>query len=85
MSGAAHITALFKSARFFAPKGGTVDRPKRGLTIRTDRRWAVPHIQGRTRSDVYFGIGWVTARDRGIFMETIRYPARLRGAGRARL
>jgi acyl-homoserine lactone acylase PvdQ len=72
-----HITELFKSARFFAPKGGKVDRPKRGLTIRTDRRWAVPHIQGRTRSDVYFGIGWVTARDRGIFMETIRYPARL--------
>jgi acyl-homoserine lactone acylase PvdQ len=72
-----HITKLFKSARFFAPKGGKVDRPKRGLTIRTDRRWAVPHIKGRTRSDVYFGIGWVTARDRGIFMETIRYPARL--------
>jgi acyl-homoserine lactone acylase PvdQ len=72
-----HITELFKSARFFAPKGGKVDRPKRGLTIRTDRRWAVPHIRGRTRSDAYFGIGWVTARDRGIFMETIRYPARL--------
>jgi acyl-homoserine lactone acylase PvdQ len=72
-----HITELFKSARFFAPKGGKVDRPKRGLTIRTDRRWAVPHIRGRTRSDVYFGIGWATARDRGIFMETIRYPARL--------
>ena len=72
-----HITQLFKSARFFAPKGGRVDRPKRGLTIRTDRKWGVPHIQGRTRSDAYFGIGWVAARDRGLFMEAIRYPARL--------
>jgi len=72
-----HIKRFFKSARFFAPKGGKVDRPKRGLTIRTDRQWGVPHIQGRTRSDVYFGIGWATARDRGVFMETIRYPARL--------
>jgi acyl-homoserine lactone acylase PvdQ len=72
-----HIKSLYKSARFFAPKGGRVDRPKRGLTIRTDRRWGVPHIQGRTRSDAYFGIGWVTARDRGVFMEAIRYPARL--------
>ena len=72
-----HITRFFKSARFFAPKGGKVDRPKRGLTIRTDRQAGVPHIQGKTRSDAYFGIGWVTARDRGLFMETIRYPARL--------
>jgi acyl-homoserine lactone acylase PvdQ len=70
------IPRTYKSARFFAPGGGKVVRPKRGVTIRTDRRWGVPHIQGRTRSDVYFGIGWATARDRGIFMETIRYPAR---------
>jgi len=70
------IPRTYKSARFFAPKGGPVVRPKRGLTIRTDRKWGVPHIQGRTRSDVYFGIGWATARDRGIFMEAIRYPAR---------
>jgi acyl-homoserine lactone acylase PvdQ len=70
------IRRTYKSARFFAPKGGPVVRPKRGLKIRTDRRWGVPHITGRTRSDVYFGIGWATARDRGVFMETIRYPAR---------
>jgi len=70
------IPRTFKSARFFAPRGGRVEHPKRGLTIRTDRRWGVPHIRGRTRSDVFFGIGWATARDRGLFMETIRYPAR---------
>ena len=71
-----HIKRFFKSARFFAPRGGKVQHPKRGVTIRTDRRWGVPHIQGRTRSDVYFGIGWATARDRGVLMETFRYPAR---------
>ena len=71
-----HVRSLFRSARFFAPKGGPVARPKRGLAIRTDRKWGVPHITGRTRSDVYFGIGWATARDRGVFMETIRYPSR---------
>jgi acyl-homoserine lactone acylase PvdQ len=71
-----HVENLFKSARFFEPRSGRVERPKRGLTIRRDRQWGVPHIRGRTRSDVYFGIGWATAEDRGLFMETIRYPAR---------
>jgi acyl-homoserine lactone acylase PvdQ len=70
------IPRYFKSARFFAPKGGTVVRPKPGLKIRTDRQWGVPHIRGRTRSDVFFGIGWTAARDRGAFMETLRFPAR---------
>ena len=71
-----HIKRLFKSARFFAPKGGRIDRPKKGVVIRTDSKWGVPHIRGRTRSDVFFGIGWSTARDRGLFMETLRYPSR---------
>jgi acyl-homoserine lactone acylase PvdQ len=74
---AGDIPRTYKSARFFRPRGGKVTHPRQGLTIRTDRRWGVPHIQGRTRSDVFFGIGWATARDRGLFMETIRYPARL--------
>ncbi len=71
-----HIKTLFRSARFFAPRGGSVEHPKRGVTIRTDRPWGVPHIRGRTRSDVFFGIGWATARDRGLLMETLRYPSR---------
>ena len=70
------IQRLFKSARFFAPRGGKVTHPKRGLTIRTDRRFGVPHIEGKTRSDVFFGIGWASARDRGAFMQALRYPAR---------
>ena len=71
-----HIDRFFRSARFFEPRGGSVDRPRRGVTIRRDRQWGVPHIRGRTRADVFFAIGWVTAEDRGVFMETIRYPAR---------
>jgi acyl-homoserine lactone acylase PvdQ len=74
--GAGTIKRLFKPAGFLAPKGGTVTRPKRGVEIRRDRQWGVPHIEGRTRSDVYWGIGWVAAQDRGVLMETIRYPAR---------
>src|SRR5687768_14282973 len=38
------IPRTYKSARFFAPRGGPVLHPKPGLTIRTDRRWGVPHI-----------------------------------------
>ncbi len=71
------IRRTYKSARFYAPRGGPVLHPRPGVRIRTDRRWGVPHITGRTRSDVFFGIGWATARDRGKFMELIRYPARL--------
>jgi acyl-homoserine lactone acylase PvdQ len=71
-----HIERYFRSARFFEPSGGQVERPRRGITIRRDREWGVPHIRGRTRNDVFFAIGWVTADDRGVFMETIRYPAR---------
>jgi acyl-homoserine lactone acylase PvdQ len=70
------IPRYFKSARFFAPEGGSVTRPKRGVKIRRDAKWGVPHIEARTRSDVYWAIGWATAQDRGLFMETIRYPSR---------
>ncbi|HXZ62334.1 MAG TPA: penicillin acylase family protein, partial [Acidimicrobiales bacterium] len=50
--------------------------PRPGLTIVRDS-WDVPHITGATRADVEFGAGWVTAEDRGIFIEAIRGPARL--------
>ena len=70
------IKRYFKSAGFFAPDGGVVTRPRSGVKIRRDRQWGVPHIEGRTRSDVYWAVGWVTAQDRGLLMETIRYPAR---------
>jgi acyl-homoserine lactone acylase PvdQ len=70
------LNRYFKTARFDQPRGGTVVRPRKGLTIRRDR-WGVPHIHGRTRTLVMFGAGWVTAQDRGLFIESIRGPARV--------
>jgi acyl-homoserine lactone acylase PvdQ len=58
------------------PRGGAVVRPRKGLTIRRDR-YGVPHVKGKTRSLVMFGAGWATAQDRGLFLETIRGPARI--------
>lgn len=64
----------FKSARF----GGTgrTTRPRAGLRIVRDR-WGVPHVYGRTRRDVAFGAGWVTAEDRGLLMNLLRGPGRI--------
>jgi acyl-homoserine lactone acylase PvdQ len=70
------LDRFFKSAAFGEPAGGPVTQPRPGVTIRRDS-WGVPHIDGRTRSDVMFGAGWVTAQDRGLFIESIRGPARI--------
>lgn len=70
------VTRYFKSAAFDMPRGGRTVRPRQGLRIRRDRL-GVPHIHGRTRALVTFGAGWVTAQDRGLFIETVRGPARI--------
>ena len=70
--------------KYFKPEvfglDGQAGRPeptsRPGLTIVRDS-WDVPHITGATRADVEFGAGWVTAEDRGLFIEVIRGPARL--------
>jgi hypothetical protein len=74
---AADLNRYFKSARF-GPDGRVVRtvRPRPGLVIRRDR-WEVPHVTGRTRSDVMFGAGWVTAEDRGLLMNLLRGPGRV--------
>ena len=74
--GAGDLDRFFKSARFGEPAGGLVEQPRAGVTVRYDS-WGVPHVTGRTRDDVMFGAGWATARDRGLFLETIRGPARI--------
>jgi acyl-homoserine lactone acylase PvdQ len=74
--GSADIGRYFKSERFGKPSGGSTERPRPGLRIRTDR-WGVPHVYGRTRSDVMFGAGWVTARDRETLIEQVRGPSRI--------
>jgi acyl-homoserine lactone acylase PvdQ len=74
--GPGDLTRYFKTARFDMPRGGAVVRPRRGLSVRRDR-WGVPHVHGRTRALVMFGAGWATAQDRGLFLESIRGPARI--------
>ena len=40
-------------------------------------RWGVPHVYGRTRADVEFGAGWVTAEDRGLLLQLLRPAGRI--------
>ena len=53
------------------------ERPRSGLLIERDR-YGVPTVTADDRDDVMFGAGWVTAQDRGTFIEAIRDPARSR-------
>ena len=39
--------------------------------------YGVPHVYGKTRADLAFGAGWVTARDRGLLIQLGRGPARV--------
>ena len=70
------VGRFFKDAAFGEPAGGVVTQPRAGVTVRRDS-WGVPHVNGVTRADVMFGAGWVTAQDRGLFIELIRGPARI--------
>jgi acyl-homoserine lactone acylase PvdQ len=53
-----------------------VVRPKSGLTIYRDS-FGVPHVYGTTRANTEFGAGWVTAEDRGLYLQLLRGPARI--------
>src|SRR3954452_16925402 len=73
----ADIHRLFKPETFgVTGKAEKVERPRKGLRIVRDS-YGVPHVYGKTRSDVEFGAGWVTAEDRSAFIEIIRGPARI--------
>ena len=57
-------------------KAKQVVRPKSGLTIYRDS-FGVPHVYGTTRANTEFGAGWVTAEDRGLYLQLLRGPARI--------
>ena len=61
----------------FKPVGATHEEPtgRPGTTIVYDS-YGVPHVSGKTRADLAFGAGWVTARDRGLLLQLGRGPAR---------
>jgi acyl-homoserine lactone acylase PvdQ len=47
-----------------------------GVVIKRDNK-GVPHIEGTTRADTMFGVGFASVQDRGLLMEALRYPGRL--------
>ncbi len=70
------LRTLFK-AEDLRPVGASriEPTPRRGLTIRRDS-FGVPHITGRTRDDLFYGQGWVTAEDRALLIALGRGPGR---------
>lgn len=62
----------------FAPVGPTrvEETGHPGTTIVYDA-YGVAHVTGRTRADLAWGAGWVTARDRGLLLQLGRGPARV--------
>jgi acyl-homoserine lactone acylase PvdQ len=76
---AADLLTAFKSERFGVDTSGPgrVEAvPRSGVTIVRDR-FNVPHITGKTRDDVTWATGWITAEDRALLLAQGRYPARL--------
>ncbi|MGI8572804.1 MAG: penicillin acylase family protein [Solirubrobacteraceae bacterium] len=79
-----HVTARnlltdFKSAsvgRSVCQRHASERVPHPGVKVIRDR-FDVPHICGKTRDDVTWGAGWVTAEDRGLLLQEARYPALL--------
>jgi hypothetical protein len=51
--------------------------PARPDLVVTRDSFSVPHIEAPTRDDVMYGIGFVTAEDRGLLMDTFRGPGRV--------
>jgi acyl-homoserine lactone acylase PvdQ len=60
------------------PVGATREEPtgRPGVKILYDE-YGVPHISGKSRADLAFGAGWVTARDRSLLLTLGRGPARV--------
>ncbi len=73
----ADIEANFLPANL-APIGATREEPtgRPGTRIVYDE-FGVAHVTGRTRADLAFGAGWVTARDRGLLIQLGRGPSRV--------
>jgi acyl-homoserine lactone acylase PvdQ len=72
------VTKNFKPEPLWTGKEKAVrtERPGRGVTIKRDS-FDVPHVFGKTEADVFYGVGWAVAEDRGLLMELSRYPGRL--------
>lgn len=75
---AADLQKYFKDASF-GVKPDDIERqyePRPGVTVLRDAGFGVPHVYGKTRSDVMFGAGYVSAEDRLFMMDTLRHIGR---------
>ena len=72
------ITKDFKAEPLWTgnDKAVRTELPGRGVKIKRDS-FDVPHVFGKTETDVFYGVGWAVAEDRGLLMELARYPGRL--------
>jgi acyl-homoserine lactone acylase PvdQ len=57
-------------------KVARVEHPGRGVRILRDS-FDVPHVFGKTEANVFYGVGYAAAEDRGVLMELARGPGRL--------
>jgi len=57
-------------------KAVRTEHPGRGVKILRDT-FDVPHVFGKSETDVFYGTGYAAAEDRGVLMELARYPGRL--------
>src|SRR6185436_16697149 len=72
----ADVRRFFKDATIAAPGAPErVETPRPGVTISRDA-FGVPHVVGATRSDVFFGAGYVTAEDRLFLADALRHIGR---------
>src|SRR3954453_3539036 len=74
---AADIDRFYKDSSFGVLPGGSAstETPRDGVTIVRDATFAVPRINGKTRSDVMWGAGYASAEDRLFFMDALRHTA----------
>ncbi|HEX4681044.1 MAG TPA: penicillin acylase family protein [Gaiellaceae bacterium] len=72
------VTTNFKAEPLWTGKEKAVrtELPGRGVKIKRDA-FDVPHVFGKTEADVFYGVGWAVAEDRGLLLELARYPGRL--------
>lgn len=74
----ADLGKYFKDATF-GVKPDDIEReyaPRDGVVVLRDKGFGVPHVYGKTRNDVMFGAGYVSAEDRLFMMDTLRHVAR---------
>lgn len=72
----ADIDSYFLPEDFQTIGDTRIEQTGRPGTSVTYDAYGVAHVSGRTRADMAFGAGWVTARDRGLLLQLGRGPAR---------